>query len=91
MISAKVNSCVLKLIAILYFFGSELVNFFSYHTYSLYDRKVDGYRWYQNETKLIRSSDPKFQKIYFSIVLPSGRDLRFKHHAYFLLDSMRNS
>ena len=52
---------------------------------------MDGYRWYQNGTKLIPNSDPKFRKIYFSIVLPSGRDLRFKRHAYFLMDSTRNN
>jgi len=52
---------------------------------------VDGYRWYQNGTKLIPSSDPKFRKVHFSIVLLSGRDLRFKCHAYFLLDSKRNN
>lgn len=50
------------------------------------DWRVDGYRWYQNGTKLIPSSDPKFRKIYFSIVLPSGRDLKFKRLAYFLLN-----
>ena len=64
-----------------YFFEVSLLNFFSYH--HIYSVDDDGYHLYQNGTKLIPSGD------YFSIVFPSRRDLRFKHHAYFLLDSTK--
>ena len=48
---------------------------------------MDGYRWYQNGTKFIPNRQPEIRKIHYSIVLETGRDLRFKKHAYFLLDS----
>ena len=48
---------------------------------------MDGYRWYQNGTKFIPNKQPEIRKIHYSIVLETGRDLRFKKHAYCLLDS----
>ena len=55
------------------------------------DWKVDGYRWYQNGSKLLPNGDPVVRKVHFSIVLKSGRDLRFKRHAYFLLNPTKKN
>ena len=60
--------------------------FINYYFVLIDDWRVDGYRWYQNGTKPIPNSKPLYKKIHFVIVLESGRDLRFKKHAYFLMD-----
>ena len=54
------------------------------------DWRVDGYRWYQNGTKLIPKQNPQVRKIHFVAVLPTGNDNRFKRHAYILLDAPEN-
>ena len=43
-----------------------------------------------NGTKRIPSSEPLYQKIHFSIVLESGRNLNFKRHAYLPIHFEKN-
>lgn len=49
----------------------------------LADWRSDGYRWFQNGTKLIPKNNPRIKKIYFVCVLPNGSDTRFRKYAYF--------
>ncbi len=46
---------------------------------------MEGYRWFQNGTKLIPKSEPVLKKIYFQSVVPTGRNNGFKRVALFLL------
>jgi len=48
------------------------------------DWRIDGYRWFQNGTKLIPKNNPK---ICFVCVLPTGSDTRFRKYAYFAEDT----
>lgn len=47
-------------------------------------------RWYENGTKRIPSSEPLYQKIHFSIVLESCRNLNFKRHTYLPIHFEKN-
>ena len=65
-------------------------HFIHYNFLSSDDWRVDGYRWYENGTERIPSSEPLYQKIHFSIVLESGRNLNFKRHAYLPIHFEKN-
>ena len=56
--------------------------------YCIDNWRADGYRWFQYGTKLIPRSKPAFKKIYFTSVLPSGHDKRFKRIAFFRIGEM---
>ena len=58
-----------------------------YVHYILDDWRVDGYRWFQYETKLIPIRGPVFRNIHCAVVLPHGHDKRLKRQAFFLLDA----
>ena len=61
---------------------------FTVSKYCIDDWRADGYRWFQYGTKLIPRSKPAFKKIYFTSVLPSGHDKRFKRLAFFRIGEM---
>ncbi len=46
---------------------------------------MDGYRWFQYGSKFIPRSNPVLKKLYFTSVLTSGHDHRFKRLVFFLL------
>ncbi len=46
---------------------------------------MDGYRWFQYGSKFIPRRNPVLKKLYFTSVLASGHDHRFKRLVFFLL------
>lgn len=50
------------------------------------DWRADGYRWFQNGTKLVPRREPKVRKIYFVSLTQDGQNKEFVRHAFYLVD-----